>query len=143
MTIRVNLIHYKLIFLKKIQKLNTLKKKKKSSRNSASEFHCSREQCNSFALFACTVQVNCTVHVNTRFCKAAHSCFAKFMSKTWNCMGSTRIKLRFQWNQTLCLLWLLQTQKQPRKQTGSLTRRQPIKSSLKECFLFSFLKRKL
>jgi len=45
MTIRVNLIHYKLIFFKKIQKLNTLKKKKK-------KVHA-------------TVQVNCTVHVNS------------------------------------------------------------------------------
>jgi hypothetical protein len=40
MTMRVNLIHSKLVFLKeKIQKLNTLGKKKVHS-NSASELHC-------------------------------------------------------------------------------------------------------
>jgi len=44
MTIRVNLIHSKLFFLKNIQKLNTLKKKKVQS-NSASELHCLRAQC--------------------------------------------------------------------------------------------------
>jgi len=43
MTMRVNLIHSKLVFfIKKIQKLNTLKKKKVHS-NSASELHCSRK----------------------------------------------------------------------------------------------------
>jgi hypothetical protein len=46
----------KLVFLKiNIQKLYTLKKKKSHS-NSASELQCSREQCNSLALFMCTVQ---------------------------------------------------------------------------------------
>jgi len=60
MTMRVNLIHSKLVFLKeKIQKLNTLKKK-----------------------FTRTVQVNCTVHVNTEFQKAAMSYFVKFAYKT-------------------------------------------------------------
>jgi len=42
MTMRVNLIHSKLVFLKKIQKLNTLEKKKVQS-NSASELHCARK----------------------------------------------------------------------------------------------------
>jgi hypothetical protein len=41
---RVNLIHSKLIsFFKKIQKLNTLKKRKKIHSNSASELHCARK----------------------------------------------------------------------------------------------------
>ena len=45
MTMRVNLIHSKLIsFFKKIQKLNTLKKRKKIHSNSASELHCARKR---------------------------------------------------------------------------------------------------
>jgi hypothetical protein len=60
-TKNVNLIHYKLIFKKNTKTKHTKKKKKK---------------------FTQTVQVNCAVHVNTKFCKAAMSCFAKFTSKT-------------------------------------------------------------
>jgi hypothetical protein len=74
MTMRVNLIHSKLVFF-----LNTKTKhteRKKVHVNSASKLHCSRAQCNSLALFACTVQMNCTMHVNTEFCKAAMSYFA-------------------------------------------------------------------
>jgi hypothetical protein len=60
MTMRVNLIHSKLVFfLKKNTKTKHTEEKKNHS-NSASKLHCSREQCNSLALFACTVQVNCT-----------------------------------------------------------------------------------
>jgi hypothetical protein len=45
MTMRVNLIHSKPIFLKKIQKLNTLKKRKKRVHlNGASELHRARKQ---------------------------------------------------------------------------------------------------
>ena len=48
----------KLVFFKKknTKTIHTIKKKKKKP-NSASELHCSREQCNLLALFA-TVQVN-------------------------------------------------------------------------------------
>jgi hypothetical protein len=83
MTMRVNLIHYKLIFLKK----NTKTKhtgKKKVHMNSAIHLHCLRAQCNSLA-----------PHVNTEFCKAAINCFAKFPFKTLNFMVSTKIKLYF------------------------------------------------
>jgi hypothetical protein len=84
MTIRVNLIHSKLVFLKKIQKLNTLIKTKSSL-----------ELYKWIALFACTMQVNCTVDVNTKFYKVAMSCFVKFKFKMWNCIESTKIKLYF------------------------------------------------
>ena len=67
MTMRVNLIHSKLVFFFKKTKHT---KKKKVHSNSASELHYSREQCNLPALLACTVQVNCTVHVNIEFYKA-------------------------------------------------------------------------
>jgi hypothetical protein len=73
--------------------------------NSASELHCSREQCNSLALFtytvqwialfACTVQVNCTVHAKTKVKKAARSCFANFTFKTWIGMGPTGHEIAF------------------------------------------------
>ena len=96
----------KLVFFKKnIQKLYTLIKKKRSHSNSASELHCSREQCNSLALFtytvqwialfACTVQVNCTVHAKTKVKKAARSCFANFTFKTWIGMGPTSHEIAF------------------------------------------------
>ena len=64
MTMRVNLIHSKLVFFFfKIQKLNTLKKKRKKKE------------------FTQTIQVNCTVHVNIKFQKTAMSCFVKFTFK--------------------------------------------------------------
>ena len=61
--------------------------------------------------------VNCTVHWNTVWRKAAWSCFGKIVFQTWIIVGLTKNKLYFLGNQTLVLLWLLQTQKQPRKQT--------------------------
>ena len=79
----------KLVFFKKknIQKLYTLYKKKHP--NSASKLHCSKytktihtfkkkknpNSASEFALFACTVQMNYTVHANAKFKKAARSCF--------------------------------------------------------------------
>ena len=56
----------KLVFFKKnIQKLYTLKKTKKEKKK-----------------FTRTLQVNCTVHANIKFEKAARSCFANFAFKT-------------------------------------------------------------
>jgi hypothetical protein len=42
MTMRVNLIHSKLVFLKKNTKTKHTEKKKKVHANSASELHCAR-----------------------------------------------------------------------------------------------------
>jgi len=58
MTIRVNLIHSKLVFFKKIRKLNTLKKKKVHS-NSASELHCARKH----KILQSSYQLLCKIHV--------------------------------------------------------------------------------
>ena len=61
MTIQINLIHSKL----KCTENKHIEEKKKPHANSASELHCSREQCNSLARFVCTVQFACTVHANS------------------------------------------------------------------------------
>ena len=58
-----------------------MKKKKKSTQTV--QVNCTvHVNSASVALFACTVQVNCIVHATIKFQKAARSCFAKFTCKT-------------------------------------------------------------
>jgi len=73
MTMQVNLIHSKLVSFKKNTKTKHTGKKR----------------------FTRTVQVNCTVHINTEFLKAAMSCFVKFTCKKQICMRPIKIKLHF------------------------------------------------
>jgi len=81
----------KLVFFFKYTKTIYTKKKEVHS-NRASELHCSREQCNSLALFTGTMQFTYTVRANSaselhcarehKFKKTTTSCFANFVFKT-------------------------------------------------------------
>jgi hypothetical protein len=109
-TLRVNLIHSKLVFFFKCTKNKTLKKNNKKIKT----IHANS------AIHSWTVGVNCTVHWNTVWRKTIRSCFGKIVFQTWIIMGPTKINCVFLRNQTFILLWLLQTQKQLRKQTTSI-----------------------